>query len=99
MLIQNHLTEAFDEWNRLATVTDGDGDVTTYTYNGIDNLIRTEFANGILETRRYDDLGRLRFLENRLDGTTVSSYDYTLNLNGSRVAVQEQDGRRVDYKF
>jgi len=65
----------------------------------VSNLIRTEFPNGVVETRQYDDLNRLLFLENRSGDTVLSSYEYELDNVGHRQSVVEHDGRRVDYQY
>ena len=54
----------FDALNRLATVTDPEDLTTTYTYDAVSNLVQTQYPNATLETREYDDLNRLVFLEN-----------------------------------
>lgn len=90
----------FDVLNRLETVTDADLDVTRYFYDPISNLVRTELANGAVETREYDDLGQLTFLEN-LDagGSVIESFRYELDKTGNRSAVDEAGGRRVEYDY
>jgi len=89
----------FDQWNRLKMVTDWDGDITTYFYDPVGNLRSTEFANGVVETREYDDLNRLVFLENSLEDEVISSYRYVLNKVGHRLSVEEDDGRVVEYEY
>ncbi|NEP10260.1 MAG: DUF4114 domain-containing protein [Symploca sp. SIO2C1] len=89
----------FDEQNRLQTVTDPDGGVTTYTYNALGNLIRTDFANGTVEIREYDQLHRLVYLENSGADGVINSFRYTLDETGNRTAVEEHDGRRVEYRY
>jgi len=88
----------FDEWNRLETVINGE-EITTYAYDGVSNLVRTEFPNGVVETREYDELDRLLYLENTLDDSIISSYTYTLDKVGNRLSVEEQDGRLVEYDY
>ena len=62
-------------------------------------LVRTDLPNSTSETRQYDDLNRLVFLENRSPSGVISSYRYTLAATGRRDAVVEDDGRRVDYDY
>ena len=69
------------------------------------NLIRTEFPNQVVEIHKYDERHRLTFLKNvQIDPDSgeeilLSSYSYTLNDVGHRVAVQEADGREVSYEY
>lgn len=89
----------YDERNRLSTVIDSDFNITTYDYDSVGNLTRTEFANGVIETRAYDELDRLVYLENKSNGEIVSSYRYNLNKSGHRTSVTEADGRQVEYLY
>ncbi|MEC4811704.1 MAG: putative Ig domain-containing protein [Scytonema sp. PMC 1069.18] len=98
------IKHTYDELNRLRTVTK-DTDTTTYFYDAVGNLWRTKLSNGIIETRRYDQLNRLVSLKNVLtnlgsgEETIISSYDYTLNPVGYRLEVEEQNGRKVKYEY
>lgn len=90
----------YDVLNRLKTVTDADGGVTIYGYDNVGNLVNTLFANNVQETRQYDDLNRLTFLENRNSSDVVlSSYAYSLDAMGNRTRVVEADGRTVNYSY
>jgi len=89
----------FDAVNRVSTVTAPDLGVTRYTYDPVGNLTRTEFPSGIDETRSYDDLNRLVFLEHASPSEVMSSYTYAVSPSGQRNSVTELDGRRVDYSY
>ncbi len=89
----------FDTRNRLDQVIE-DGVITAdYDYDAVSNLVRTTLANGTQEIRSYDDLNRLKYLENHKGDTILSSYSYTLDKVGNRTKVVEQDGRTVDYIY
>src|SRR5208337_516016 len=92
-------TYTFDALNRTSTVTDPQGGVTTYTYDPVGDLTHTTFPNGTSETRRYDALNRLVYLEDDGPSGVISSYRYTLAKNGRRDAVVENTGRTVDYIY
>lgn len=89
----------FDALGHELTVTDPNGEVTTYTYDAAGNLIRTILPNGIVETRSYDDLNRLTFLQDVSNSTVVASYTYTLGLTGLIEKVIENWGRTVEYTY
>ncbi|MBT9316451.1 DUF4114 domain-containing protein [Leptothoe spongobia] len=89
----------YDSLNRLETVTDPDEGVTTYIYDAVSNLKQTVFLNSVIETREYDPLNRLEFLENRNNDEVLSSYRYTLDPVGNRTKVEEHSGRVVDYDY
>jgi|694.fasta_scaffold16546_2 RHS repeat-associated protein len=90
---------SFDEQNRLKTVTDPQAGVTTYTYDLAGNLIKTTLANGTTETREYDLLNRLLYLQNSNSNGVINSFRYTLDKVGNRLAIVEQDGRQSNYQY
>ncbi len=89
----------FDVLNRMDSVTDPSLGVSHYTYDAVSNLVRTELPNGTVETRQYDDLNHLLFLENTGPSGVISSYRYELSATGRRDGVVEHDGRRVQYDY
>ncbi|NJK63452.1 MAG: RHS repeat protein [Synechococcaceae cyanobacterium SM2_3_1] len=93
------VTYDFDEWNRMRRVTDHTSQQTVYSYDGVSNLKQTVLPNQVVETREYDLLDRLLTLENKLEDTILSSYRYRLNKIGYRQAVDEHNGRRVEYEY
>ena len=94
------VTYSHDALNRMQTVTDSRGNVTHYTYDAAGNVTQTTLPNGITETREYDDLNRLIYLEHKdTAGNIISSYRYTLDNVGNRIVVDEQNGRSVEYSY
>jgi len=93
-------TYTYDAQNRIKTVADPDNGITEYFYSPNSNLERTEFANGTVETREYDDLNRLTYLQTTDSNVIIiSSFRYTLDAEGNRTQVEEQDGRIVQYEY
>ena len=89
----------------LKTVSNPDIGTTTYFYEP-DNTFKTQFPNNVLETRSYDELGRLKRIETaKIDPATgenveiISSYDYQLDNVGNRLSVTEHSGRQVKYEY
>lgn len=81
-------------------MTDSRGNVTHYAYDAAGNLTQTTLPNGITETREYDDLNRLIYLGYKdTSGNVISNYRYTLDNVGNRIAVEEHNGRRVEYSY
>jgi RHS repeat-associated protein len=89
----------FDVRNRLDQVIENGVITADYDYDAVSNLVRTTLVNGTQEIRSYDDLNRLKYLENHKGDTILSSYSYTLDKVGNRTKVVEQDGRTVDYIY
>ncbi|MFB8796671.1 MAG: hypothetical protein U7126_21180 [Microcoleus sp.] len=55
--------------------------------------------NGVVETRTYDELNRLKLLAYQRNGVTLQSFDYSLDPVGHRKVVTEQNGRKVEYEY
>lgn len=89
----------FDVRNRLDQVIEGEIVTADYDYDAVSNLVRTTLANGTQEIRSYDDLNRLKYLENHKGDTILYSYTYTLDKVGNRTKVVEHNGRSVDYTY
>jgi RHS repeat-associated protein len=89
----------FDKRNRLDQVIENSVVTADYDYDAVSNLISTTFANGTQEIRSYDDLNRLKYLENRKGNTVLGSYNYTLDKVGNRKKVVENTGRSVEYIY
>jgi RHS repeat-associated protein len=89
----------YDALGHMSTVTAPDGGVTRYTYDAADNLIKSDFPNGISETRSYDSLGRLISITDAGPNGVVSSYQYALGPTGIRTDVVEGSGRAVHYVY
>jgi YD repeat-containing protein len=68
---------AYDARNRLATVTDAGGRVTTYSYDAVGNLAGFLYPNGVQTTYTYNPLNRLTNVTGARGGT-LASYTYTL---------------------
>ncbi len=97
---------SYDLFNRLETVTDANGEITTYVYDEAGNLARTEFPNDVVEIREYDQLNRLELLKTiRVDPDTglelesISSYEYELDSFGNRLLILENSSRLVEYEY
>ncbi|MGD2183420.1 RHS repeat-associated core domain-containing protein [Lusitaniella coriacea] len=96
----------YDEQNRLETVKE-DNETTRYIYDLAGNLKETQFPNGVIEHRTYDELNRLDVLETEKDGTLLSRFDYATNDAGHRLevieSVRQPDGtlaeRTVRYEY
>ena len=88
---------AYDELNRLTTVTDSrltGNQTTTYTYDPASNVATVTAPNGLQTTLSYDSLNRLTSLT-----TPISSYTYTLGSTGNRTGVVEGNGRTIAWNY
>ncbi|MEG4367187.1 RHS repeat-associated core domain-containing protein, partial [Microcoleus sp. C2C3] len=92
-------TYEYDEQNRLEKVIDPDLAETKYFYDAGGNLERTELPNEVVETRKYDELNRLKLLQYQKNKVPLQSFDYTLDPVGHRKVVTEQNGRQVEYEY
>lgn len=70
----NQFRYTYDAHGNLKTKTEGvSGQVTRYTYDGEDQLVQIDFADGSVATYRYDGLGRR--IEKNVDGV-ITQYVY-----------------------
>jgi RHS repeat-associated protein len=89
---------AYDALGRLSTVTVqkqnsqtpvGGAKVTTYYYTAVGNIDHVAYPNGTETDYTYDSLNRLATVTNKRGATVLSSYAYTVNLDGLRTGVTE----------
>jgi RHS repeat-associated protein len=88
---------AYDELNRLTTVTDSrlqGNQTTSYTYDPANNVATVTTPNGTQTTLNYDSLNRITSLT-----TPVSSYTYTQGPTGNRTGVTEGNGRAISWNY
>jgi len=91
---------SFDALNRLVRVVDAQGQTTTYSYNEVGSREAMNYSNGTQARYTYDPLNRLTHLENhRADLSLISSYRYTLDNLGRRVAIEEQNNRSTIFEY
>ncbi len=89
---------AWDELNRLSTVTDNrlsGNNTTSYTYDNASNLATVQIPNGLTSTFTYDQLSRLT----ELSTPPIADYKYTLGLTGMRTNSTEQSGRALTWNY
>jgi len=89
----------FDALHRPQTVTAQDGGVTRYTYDAANNLIASQLPDGTVSSNAYDVLNQPIRLQNLASANVLSSYQYTYNATGDRLAVQEAGGRQIKYAY
>jgi len=90
---------AFDELNRVSTVTDNHETATTsYNYDVNGNLTGYAYPNGVQATYTFNTLNRLTNLSIS-KVTPLATYAYTLGPAGNRLSVAELGGRQVGYNY
>jgi RHS repeat-associated protein len=82
------ITYTYDEDNRLATAASG-GNTTGYAYDTAGNLTTTTLpsGNGYVETRAYDNAGRLNEVKNAKGASVLSDFVSTLDPVGNPTSV------------
>jgi RHS repeat-associated protein len=91
---------AYDEQNRLATVTDPNLGNTTYSYDEVGNLKSVNYPNAIKHQYTYNVLNRLDLLIDRSPtNTIVNCWKYHSTGAGQRTWVEEFDHRTAWYTY
>lgn len=88
---------AYDDLNRLSTVTDNrlmGANVTTYTYDTASNLGTVTYPNGIQSTFNYDQLNRVSAM-----ATQSSGYTYQRSPTGNLTSATESNGRTESWSY
>jgi YD repeat-containing protein len=78
------ISYGYDEDNRLSSVTSG-GVTTSYQYDPASHLLTTTLpsSNGYVETRSYDNAGRLTEVKNAKGGSVLSDFVSSLDPVGN----------------
>ncbi len=87
--------KAYDELNRLLTVTDGEANVTTYGYDAEGNRTSVREPEGQETAYAYDELGKLTRVVQ--PGTTATRYRYDRNRN--KLEQEDARGKIVAYQY
>jgi RHS repeat-associated protein len=83
---QPAVTYAFDNANRLLTITQG-SNVVTVTYDAAGRRTSVILPNGLATEYTYDAASRVTGLAYRKDTTTLGTLSYTYDAAGNRVGV------------
>ncbi|WP_139166341.1 RHS repeat domain-containing protein [Curtobacterium sp. UNCCL20] len=87
---------AYDDLGRVKSHTDGDGGVTSYTYDNDDRMLTTVFSDGTpTVTNTYDGNGN-QLTEQSATGTVTNSYDQRNRLIST---VNTAGGGTVSYSY
>ncbi|MBF4594710.1 hypothetical protein ITJ58_13185 [Curtobacterium flaccumfaciens] len=87
---------SYDDFGRVKNHTDGDGGVTTYTYDNDDRLLTTAFDDGTATvTNTYDGNGN-QLTEQSATGTITNTYDQRNRLTST---VNTAGGGTVSYGY
>ena len=90
----------YDALNRLATMTDSQGGVTSAGYDANSNRTTLAHPNGVTTSYSFDALNRLTELRTETpSGNVLQRYVYTLGLAGKRTRIDEHDGTSRHYAY
>ncbi|MBI5196253.1 MAG: transglutaminase [Nitrospirae bacterium] len=82
----------YDALNRLKTVTNWLSQTATYNYDDAGRLTSLTNFNGTVTTYGYDNANRLTAFDNKKSDTTIlASYSFTLDGNGNRTQVVQNE--------
>ena len=86
---------AYDAVGRQASVTNALGEITSYVYNEVGNIVETKINGTTVSKVEYDELNRA---EKRFDGNnnpTVNAFDKV----GNVIKQTDREGNETDYEY
>ena len=89
----------YDGSHKLTSLIDWAGNETQYTYDQAARLSSTSLPNGIRSDYTYDGANRLVSLKNSSGLRTLSSFLYTLDNVGNRIAVESKNEGLATYQY
>jgi RHS repeat-associated protein len=94
------ISYAYDELNRLMSVTDPHGHETTYEYDDGGNLHLTRYPNGVVSTRTHDATGRLLAMVVTSEaGNRILDETYRRDATGNLIRTERGDGTVLAYEY
>jgi RHS repeat-associated protein len=91
--------KTYDELNRLETLTDGEGDVTTYGYDAEGNRTSAQEPMGQVTRFAYDELGKLTKVTQPAVPAGVPVTDYGYDENRNRTKQTDANGHVVEMTY
>ena len=85
----NEVNYGYNALNQLTSVTDWNGNVTTYDYRADGTLHSSLYPNLVLNEFNYDDAGRITGMfskRNNGQGTDIVRYQFDLDANGNQTS-------------
>ena len=93
-------TYAYDQLNRLTSITNPYGETTEFEYYANDLRKTITYANNATTEYSYDDANRLQSIVHAFqDGTVINSFDYTYDNAANRISVVNQSGETISYTY
>lgn len=91
---------AYDELDRVKTVTDEENAVTEYFYDDAENIIseytQGEGASGTQKTAYYAYDGRNQLTQTNEQGQPLKQYKYD---NVGNITTEYESGKKIDYRY
>lgn len=94
------VTYTYDEVNRLKTVKDWDGRVTSYSnYDAAGRLKIYTYPNGVFAIHHHDAAGRLNYLQYSRQNAILTGFTYLYDRVGNRIERRRLEDGNVDEGF
>jgi large repetitive protein len=90
---------AFDQLNRLWSVSDADGRQTLYEYDLASRVSSVLYPSGLRTTYSYTQAGFLQTIETSRDSVVVERVDYTFGDSHERLSAEWSDGRTTQFTY
>ena len=90
----------YDALNRLISVTDNQGQTTTFEYDAVGNQTHIRYPNGLTNISTFDSLNRVTAITTLdADDNVITRYAYTLDATGRRASLTEHSGRVSTFTY
>jgi len=87
--IQGLTNYSYDNNNRLTSITNPSSLTVNFQYDALNRLIQRTYPNNVITDFVYNNRGELTSISNSNSGNIISSFDYTYDDDGKRIALDQ----------
>ena len=93
------ISYAYDELNRISSLTDPSSDVIGFGYDDEGNLTSTELPNGVTTSNSYDGANRMTETESVNGSNILQHFDYVYDAAGNRSSATDRNNDQTTYGY
>ena len=105
---ERSMNYTYGKMNELLSVTDSEGEITTFEYDKLGHEITRNLPNGVVTQTSYDPVGHITSIKNEAsqrwgwrweNDKTLKSFAYLYNAAGERTYQIDEKGRITAYSY